>query len=167
MPRVKSKDSPPSKSKRAPSAEQLNALKPTSDEDIKKIILFMSDKEISLRSACKQLKFSYNVIVERVIASPELRALDSEARCNYMRQKVRTMNEIASKEPDVQRARLMCDNIKWEAARIMRVEFGDHVIVAGDAANPLVMKLVSNAAELTSRIRRGETIEHDAPSAPQ
>ena len=151
------------KSKRAPTAEIVLLDKPTTDDDVKTVILFMSRNEVSLRSACRQMKFNYNVVFERIAASPDLRALDSAARCEYMRQKVRQMEVIARTEPDVQRARLMCDNIKWEAARIMRSEFGDHVTVAGDPVNPLITKLISDSDDLVNQIR-GRTFEHEPDS---
>jgi len=153
------------KSKRAPSADTKLLIKPTSDEDVKTVLLFMREHGISLRSSCRQLQFHYNMVVERVVASPELRALDSEVRCNYMREKVRMMEVIVHTEPDVQRARLMCDNIKWEAARIMRTEFGDHVVLSSDPNAPLIMKLVSDSNDLVDKIRSGRTTEHDPDEA--
>ena len=151
--------------KRKPSAEMILAEKPVTDDDVRTVILFMGEQGISLKSACKQKMFNYNSVVERITASPALRALDSEVRCQYVREKVREMNMIATLEEDPQRARLKCDNIKWEAARIMRSEFGDHVTVAGDKENPLVLQLVKGAEDLVKSIRQGQTYEHDAADA--
>jgi len=146
---------------RKPSAEYLLSLTPPTEDDARRVIEYMFDHGVSMRSASKQLQYNSKQIVELIAQSPELRALDSEARCNYMREKVREMNMIATLEEDVQRARLKCDNIKWEASRIMRSEFGDSVVVSGDKNNPLVMEHVVSANQLVEKIR-GRTIEHDA-----
>ena len=113
------------------------------------------------KAACKKLKLSYVAARDQVVRSPELRAADTQARQIYMREKVRDMERIALKTPDVQRARLLCDNIKWEASRVLRNEFGDHVTVSGDKENPLMVELLAKSSELVARIR-GTTIEGEA-----
>jgi hypothetical protein len=72
---------------------------------------------------------------------------------DYLRFKVEDMERIATTEPDVQRARLLCDNIKWEAQRVARHIYGDHIVVAGDESAPLITKLVMGSAELVKKIR--------------
>lgn len=147
--------------KKKPTADQQLAKVPLTDETIETVLLFMSVHEISLRSACAQCSVSYVATIQRVAQSPKLRILDSSIRTNYMREKVREMNMIATLEEDPIRARLKCDNIKWEASRIMRSEFGDHVTVAGDKDNPLTIQHVVSGNDLANKIR-GRIIEHDA-----
>ena len=48
------------------------------------------------------------------------------ARQQYLISKIECMNDIVDKEVDVQKARLKCDNIKWEAQRVARSLYGDH-----------------------------------------
>lgn len=147
--------------KRKPSAQMQLAKKPTSEADVETILLFMHEHETSFSNACRQLQFNINIATEIREASPKLKALDAAVRSHYIREKVRGMNMIATIEEDVQRARLKCDNIKWEASRIMRQEFGDHVTVSGDTNAPLVVQHVHNAEQLINKIR-GRTLEHDA-----
>ena len=154
---------PGAKSKRKPTADMQLAARQTTHEDCKNIIAYMAEREVSLRSACAQLKFNRAIVVEMIYSNPELRALDSAARAHYMREKVRQMNEIVAREVDPQRARLYCDNIKWEASRIMRSEFGDKVTVSGDESAPLVVKHVQDSNELLNKIR-GITIDHETES---
>lgn len=106
--------------------ERPNAQTMTDDEIIE-LIGEMGETGASLKSVCDAHNYVYRTVMNRIRSSEELSALDARARQDYTRERARQLNEIAAKEPDVQRARLMCDNIKWEAARVLPKEFGDRI----------------------------------------
>jgi len=114
------------------------------DEQIIEVISEMGETGVSLKSACDAHGFVYRTVMNRITLNPELKALNTRAREDYMRVRARQLNEVASNEPDVHRARLMCDNIKWEAARVLPKEFGDRVVnthEGGDPANPILQSI--------------------------
>ena len=79
-------------------------------------------------------------IAERRAATDHLRAAEARARPEYLVHKVAEMNDIVRKERDPARARLLCDNIKWEAARVCRKLYGDQQRVehTGEDGGPIV-----------------------------
>jgi hypothetical protein len=127
-----------------------------STERIKEILTTVGEAGVSIKEACRmhdELK-NYRNVLHRIYNSPELAALDSKAREHYLQLQVRRMNEIAadtSIAPD--RARLMCDNIKWESARVMPHQFGDKIIHSGDKDNPIVVKMVADSDELLKKLQ--------------
>jgi hypothetical protein len=121
--------------------------------EVQRLIDLTAEKGMSLANVCKQQKFVYARAFTIINNIPELVKRWNNARAYYMQRKVEEMEEIARSEPDVQRARLMCDNIKWEAQRVCRHIYGDNIVITGDADAPLVVKLVAGASELVKRIR--------------
>ena len=97
-----------------------------SDEQIIAVIERMAEG-LNLKESAAIDGFSIKNIYTRINASPELKDLHARAREDYQRIRVEEMNDIAKTEPDVARARLRCDNIKWEAARVLPKVFGDAV----------------------------------------
>ena len=97
-----------------------------SDEQIVAVIERMAEG-LNLKESAAIDGFSIKNIYTRINASPELKDLHARAREDYQRIRVDEMNDIAKTEPDVARARLRCDNIKWEAARVLPKVFGDAV----------------------------------------
>ena len=97
-----------------------------SDEQIIAVIERMAEG-LNLKESAAIDGFSIKNIYTRINASPELKDLHARAREDYQRIRVDEMNDIAKTEPDVARARLRCDNIKWEAARVLPKVFGDAV----------------------------------------
>lgn len=112
-----------------------------SDEQIIEVITEMGESGVSLKSACKAKNLIYRTVLNRIRSTPELAALDARSRQDYMRLKVAELNEIAATEPDVARARLLCDNIKWEAARVCRNEYGDKVTHEGSVDAPIQQRV--------------------------
>lgn len=51
----------------------------------------------------------------------------ARAREEYAESRVTEMQDIAETVEDVARAKLMCDNIKWETARVAPKKYGDKV----------------------------------------
>jgi hypothetical protein len=47
------------------------------------------------------------------------------------------MQNIAETVEDVSRAKLLCDNIKWEAARVSPKKYGDRITHGGDPDAPI------------------------------
>lgn len=83
---------------------------------------------LTLKQSCTKSKISYTNVIRRIGESSELKKLHAHAREEYMRRRVGDMHDIA-KNPriDPQRARVMIDVIKWEAARVLPKEYGDRV----------------------------------------
>ena len=80
---------------------------------------------MSLFAACKAAGISYGAVLYHIAHDERLTELDARARLSYAQAKVALMAEVARDEPDVQRARLICDNTKWEVSRICRKLYGD------------------------------------------
>ena len=113
------------------------------DEQIIEAIEELGETGQSLKSVCDKHGMVYRTVMNRIRTNDELMALDTRARQDYARNRVRALNEIAANEPDVHRARLMCDNIKWEAARVLPKEFGDRIqaTVGSDPDKPLLQNI--------------------------
>ena len=131
---------------------------PMTDAQILEVIELQAQGH-TIVTACEQLKLPYAGVVARLLRNPEFAHKTREAHEKYLQLKIYALNDIAAVYPDVNRARLMCDNIKWEASRVLRKTYGDHVTVAGDAENPLVTHLAVSAQELLAEI--GKTYDHD------
>jgi hypothetical protein len=108
----------------------------------------------SLRETCRLVGIRYERAYVVINANPALVKRWNQARVDYLRLKVEEMEEIA-RDPnlDVQRARLLCDNIKWEAQRVARHIYGDHIVVSGDGDAPLIVQMVAGASDLVKKIR--------------
>ena len=63
--------------------------------------------------------------------------MHARAREEYAEAKVEEMQNIAETVEDVGRARLLCDNIKWEAARVSPKKYGDRITHGGDPDAPI------------------------------
>jgi len=114
------------------------------DEQIIVLIEELGETGISLKAACDKHGYVYRTVMNRIRGSEELTALDARARKDYVRVRARELNEVAMNEPDVQRARLLCDNIKWEAARVLPKEFGDrmhNIHEGGDPDKPILTNI--------------------------
>jgi len=106
------------------------------DEQIIEVINEMGETGVSLKKACDEHGFVYRTVMNRIRSTPELSALDIRAREDYARERARSLNDVAMSEPDVARARLMCDNIKWEAARVLPKEYGDRMLNTHEGGDP-------------------------------
>lgn len=129
--------------KKTRSHERPNAQTITDDEIIE-LICEISESGKSLKKACDEHGYVYRTVMNRIRSTPELTALDTRAREDYARERARSLNDVAMNEPDVQRARLLCDNIKWEAARILPKEYGDKVLnthQGGDPDKPILQNI--------------------------
>lgn len=85
-----------------------------------------------LKGECEKAGIKYNTVFKRMSRTPQLTQLDIRARQASLDLKVRTLNDLVDKEPDAQKARIKCDNIKWESARIYRKIYGDQITVTTD-----------------------------------
>lgn len=108
-----------------------------SDEQIEKVLEDMGESGLSLKSACTAAGIAYPAVRQRIYSNERLSSLYSLSREEYLIHRVQELNRIVAEEPDVSRARLMCDNIKWEAARVMPKKYGDKIEVehGGEIAN--------------------------------
>lgn len=109
--------------------------KALSEDDIAQIIEHMTEG-LTLKQSCELAGVGYTNIITRIGKSETLKKLHACARDEYARFKVQAMHDIAKDEAiDVQRARLMVDCIKWEAARVLPKEFGDKIQQEHTGAN--------------------------------
>lgn len=99
------------------------------NEQIEELLRRVGTKGTSLKKECDEAGINYNTVYWRVSHSDELTKLDTYARERSLDFRVRELNELVDKEDDPQIARLKCDNIKWEAARVLRKLYGEHVTV--------------------------------------
>lgn len=70
--------------------------------------------------------------------------MHARAREEYAEAKVEEMQNIAETVEDVSRAKLLCDNIKWEAARVSPKKYGDRIEnrLAGADGNALTVQVI-------------------------
>lgn len=115
-----------------------------SDDKIAAVIERLAEG-LNLKESAAIDGFSIKNIYTRINASPELKDLHARAREDYQRTRVDEMHQIARTEPDVQRARLLCDNIKWEAARVLPKVFGDKITseITGRDGGPVAVSNVT------------------------
>lgn len=87
----------------------------------------MADNGKSLLDVCKEQGVAYGSIRKAIDRSDEIRDLYARARESYIHTRVAQMDDIARNTEDVQRARLLVDNIKWEACKVAPKSYGDKV----------------------------------------
>ena len=119
---------------------------------------FMASELIPLKDACVMAGIPYSIISHTTCHDPELKAFSRIQREQYLIGRVDQLQEIAMTTPDVHRARLLCDNIKWEIARMIPSQYGDRVTLTGDSENPVILQHKISAEELERKIR-GEVID--------
>lgn len=81
--------------------------------------------EMTIEKAIKQMGWSPKLYRQMRHEQPAFDMAVARAREMAQDAWVDKMPEIVRTEEDVQRARLMCDNIKWTAARIKPKTYGD------------------------------------------
>jgi len=66
--------------------------------------------------------------------------MHARAREEYAEARVEDLQNIAETVEDVGRARLLCDNIKWETARVAPKKYGDRTALdlGGQSDNPII-----------------------------
>lgn len=95
-------------------------------ESIKQALEMMAEGN-TLKHCCAELELNYMAVWKTIHADDELLELYARAREAYAHSKVQQIHDVALSEPDVQRARLICDNIKWEACKVLPKVYGDKV----------------------------------------
>ncbi len=98
-------------------------------EYLTEIITAMVDGK-SLKDVCVEQGQSYRAVWRSIHAFEDLTTLYLRAREDYAHARVASMDIIVNTEKDVQRAKLKCDNIKWESARVLPKQYGDRVLHA-------------------------------------
>lgn len=118
------------------------------EEKIAEIVARIAEG-MTLKQSCEQAQVGYCNVVKRIGESDVLTKLHAQSRIEYARYQVQRMHDIADTEPDVQRARLKVDVIKWEAARVLPKEFGDKVTqeITGADGGPLQTNLTVTFVE--------------------
>ena len=96
-------------------------------EKLQPIFDDMAEHGRSLKQVCADHKANYGAVFKAIQRDKDISELYARARDDYLHTRVASMDEIARTEPDVQRARLRIDNIKWEASKVMPKQYGDKV----------------------------------------
>lgn len=116
------------------------------DDDIAEVLHLMGEEAISVKAAAKRLGIDYSTVWKRIGESQELTDLYARSTEEYARTMVERLHSTARDEPDVQRARLMCDNIKWEAQRVCRKLYGEKTEVTGKDGGSITVEVVNFVA---------------------
>ena len=117
---------------------------------IQEVLARVAENGTCLKIECENAGLKYNAIWKRINSSEELRQLDTRARESSLDLRVQTLNELVEAEKeDPQIARLKCDNIKWEAARVYRKLYGEHVTVETKTA-PFSEKSIEDLEQMTA-----------------
>lgn len=89
------------------------------------IIARLADGQ-SVVSSCRELNVCRSELY-LAIDREQLTDMLARAREEYAEARVEEMQNIAETVDDVSRAKLMCDNIKWETCRIAPKRYGDKI----------------------------------------
>lgn len=98
---------------------------------------------LTLKQVVEKHNFDYAHVSLKISKSEDLTRLHARAREEFAHVCVEKMFQIADDEPDVQRARLKCDNVKWYAARVLPKNYGDKMQLSGDSNAPLIIKTIT------------------------
>lgn len=98
----------------------------------------------TLKSCLIEQGVKYTTGWDAIHADQELSGLYARAREAYAHAIVQKLNEVADTEEDVARARLKCDNIKWEACKVLPKVYGDKQQL--DVTGNITVEAVSYAA---------------------
>jgi hypothetical protein len=101
-----------------------------------------------LVNVCREMGIPRSTLYYVINNDSELLDMLARAREEYAEARVCEMQEIAETVEDVGRARLMCDNIKWEAARMAPKKYGDKIQNEHTGPNGGAIKIQS-ARDLT------------------
>ena len=97
---------------------------PITDDQIIEIIGRVAEG-MTFGASCLASNLNRQNASRRIAEDVVLSDMYARAKEDYAVARVEEMTEVARTEPDVQRARLICDNIKWEAARVAPKHYGD------------------------------------------
>lgn len=101
-----------------------------------------------LVKVCQEMGIPRSTLYYVINTDNALLDMLARAREEYAEARVCEMQEIAETVEDVGRARLMCDNIKWEAARMAPKKYGDKIQNEHTGPNGGAIKIQS-ARDLT------------------
>jgi predicted transcriptional regulator len=87
-----------------------------------------------LVNVCRDMGIPRSTLYYVINNDSDLLDMLARAREEYAEARVCEMQEIAETVEDVGRARLMCDNIKWEAARMAPKKYGDRTAIDVDGS---------------------------------
>ena len=97
---------------------------------------------LTLHAACREARTYSGTVMRALARHPDLAVECARARKTYVRAKLDEMYDIAENEPDVQRASLMVNLIKWDASKSFPREYGDSLTLKGDEDNPLTHRVI-------------------------
>ena len=118
-------------------------------EGIYRTLRDMAEKTIPLKEACELHGYPYSTVLGRILRSPDLVQAYRVVREIYLEGKLDEMNRIAlDTSIDWQRAKMIGDNIKWLASRVMPKQYGDKTQDQQDAARVSIqLNLGGDAAQ--------------------
>ena len=114
---------------------------------------------VSPMAAAKKLGVDRNRIHTTLCADPELEAALTHARGTYLVSRVHTLEEVArDMELCPQRAKLICDNIKWEVAKVLPRIYGDKLTHDVNVSLDISGAMEAATKRIEERIIEGETV---------
>ena len=97
---------------------------------------------LTLNTAAREAGTYAATVMSAMRQHPDLILELARARNTYTRAKIDEMYDIADQEPDVPRAALKINLIKWSASKVFPREYGDSLTLKGDEDNPLVSRIL-------------------------
>ena len=107
-----------------------------SDEQIRDVLAKYAEG-VPLKHCCRDAGLTYSAVTERCTTDPILSGLYAKSREEYAASKVAQMYDFAVNEPEVPRARLLCDIVKWEVAKVLPKLYGDKIQAVDADGNQL------------------------------
>lgn len=123
-----------------------------SEQNIADIVSKMEDG-LNLLQVCRAAGVNYGNVARRIHESPELTALYARSRSAYAHAKVDELHDIAINEPDVMRARLRCDVLKWEISKVLPKIYGERTVLDVTTTNKVDMTREEMEAEFKQLLR--------------
>ena len=113
------------------------------------------------KSVAVELGFKHSLIFDTCEIDTVFRDRINRARVSGVDALVDDLQTVAENEPDVQRARLQCDNIKWIASKLQPNKYGDRIDV--NVTNSIDL----NQAMIEARKRMMEKMPQAIDITPQ
>lgn len=128
------------------------------------LLLRAAAEGYTIQKIAKMCECQINEIYALLNANPQLAVQFEKSRSLGVETLVDQMMEIADTEPDVARAKLKCDNIKWVASK-RNTKYGDRVHL--DIKDHIDLAAIIASARERSKLQVKTIIDAEVKSQPQ
>lgn len=114
---------------------------------------------LSLRKSCAKNGIVHSTFISWIDADKGLADQYARARAQMLDMQAELLDEIGERAASADSAvevaglRLLSDNRKWLLSKLASKKYGDKVIHAGDAENPVQVQLTSVANDLLAKLK--------------